>query len=233
MRRLLARRGYDIRKAPLVVDFLRSRQVDVVLDVGANVGQFAGELRAMGYGGTIVSFEPLRSAFEALEAAAAKDPAWTVRNLALGAEAGVATLNVTDHSALSSIKLQTPRAERFSARAKIVGTQSVEVVKLDDIWPEFTGRRVFLKIDTQGFEQQVLAGAAGALKEIVGVQLEIPIEHLYAGVWSLVEAIGFMEESGFAISQVRPVNPLTEDPASLIELDVVFRRRTPETQAML
>ena len=233
VRRFLARRGYDIRKAPLVVDFLRSRRVDLVLDVGANIGQFAHELRAMGYRGSIMSFEPLRSAREELEAAAAKDPLWSVRASALGAEAGAATLNVTDHSAFSSIKPQTRRGERFSPRARVIGAQSVEVVRLDDIWPEFAGRRVFLKIDTQGFEQQVLKGARTALREIVGVQLELPIEHLYAETWSLIEAIGFMEENGFAISQARPVNPLREDPASLVELDVVFRRQTPRAQVML
>jgi Methyltransferase FkbM domain len=102
----------------------------------------------------------------------------------------------------------------------------VEVQRLDDIFSRFKGRRVFLKIDTQGFEREVLEGAQESLKEIFGVQAELPIVHLYRGVWSLPEALAYMSKRGFVLGQVRPTNFDSEERVTLIELDCIFRRET-------
>jgi Methyltransferase FkbM domain len=102
----------------------------------------------------------------------------------------------------------------------------VEVQRLDDIFSRFKGRRVFLKIDTQGFEREVLEGAQESLKEIVGVQAELPIVHLYRGVWSLPEALAYMSKRGFVLGQVRPTNFDSEERVTLLELDCIFRRET-------
>ena len=66
---------------PIVV---RDQAIDLVLDVGANQGQWARELRAEGYIGTLVSFEPFAEAFDRLDEAAAGDAAWDARRMALG-----------------------------------------------------------------------------------------------------------------------------------------------------
>jgi len=100
----------------------------------------------------------------------------------------------------------------------------VQVVRLDDILSSLCGTNFFLKIDTQGFEQEVLAGSSGSLPKMLGIQLELPIVHLYDGTWSLSEAFAFMSANGFVLSQVRPVNYSPQDPASLVEIDAIFRR---------
>src|SRR5271165_3965632 len=81
--------GYDIRrlgnylyKEP--IDFLRSRNIDLVIDVGANVGQYAKGLRKDAYAGWIVSFEPIAAAYKELAALADKDAQWKAMNMALG-----------------------------------------------------------------------------------------------------------------------------------------------------
>jgi hypothetical protein len=89
----------------------------------------------------------------------------------------------------------------------------------------FEGKNVFLKIDTQGFEQRVLEGARRSLEHICGLLLELPIVHLYENTWTFREALAYLENAGFVLSQVQPTNYLTVDPVSIVELDCVFRRR--------
>src|SRR5687767_3589170 len=76
--------------------------VNCVIDVGAHAGQYGERLRAGGYRGRIVSFEPTPDGFAELEAAAARDDRWRVRRLALGREDGTTTMNVVQGT-LSSI----------------------------------------------------------------------------------------------------------------------------------
>jgi FkbM family methyltransferase len=225
----LAKMGYQIgRNVPHLPDFLQSRQIDLVLDVGANIGQFASALREDGYRGDILSFEPVRSVFQTLQKRARGDARWEARNLALGDAAGRAVIAVSEDTVYSSLKEPTSTGRRLDSRIAATRTEEIELVRLDDIFEPFRSRNVFLKIDTQGFERQVLAGAASALKLVKGVQLELPIVHLYRETWTLIEAIEHMANFGFIISQIEPVNFLREDSVSLIEVDCVFRRSLDE-----
>jgi FkbM family methyltransferase len=236
-RRAVRRLGYDIQiedrrrhaaRAPRgLAAFLASRNVDLVLDVGANVGQYAQALRSRGYAGRIVSFEPVREVYRELQAAAAADPLWETRNLALGAHPGVAAINVSAATEFSSFMPLTGAALQHNAEAATSHTQEVEVQRLDDIVGGLGGKAVFLKIDVQGFEEQVLAGAEGCLKSMAGVQLELPLEHMYSGDWDLQRALAYMAERGFTPSQIYPNNKLAYDPVSDVEIDCVFRRSTP------
>jgi FkbM family methyltransferase len=228
-RRGLQRFGYDLRRTenfevPNLFDFLVSRQVDLVLDVGANTGQFATNLRNAGYAGDIVSFEPVYRVFEQLAKNAALDPNWKTAYLALGAVSGRRKINVSDNTVFSSFREQSSVATRWSPDTAVVRTEEVEVATVDEILEPFRGRSVFLKIDTQGYERQVLEGARACLKVASGVQLELPIVHFYRNTWSLSEAIDFMWKAGFIVSQIAPVNFHKEDRVSLVEVDCVFRR---------
>ncbi|MBY0509067.1 MAG: FkbM family methyltransferase, partial [Rhodospirillaceae bacterium] len=112
----------------------------------------------------------------------------------------------------------------FSAHAGVVRVESVAVVALDG-YDVGAAQAVFLKIDTQGYEREVLAGAGTLLKRCVGLQLELPIEHLYKDVWSFNEALAFVDNLGFVPAQIRMVNALHDDKASALEFDVIFRRK--------
>lgn len=225
VRRTLHRFGLDLHRAPQLIDFLRSRDIQTVLDVGANVGQFAMLLRHWGYEGRIVSFEPIKDVYATLEENAALDPLWTTRNHALGSAEEDAEIHVSDYSVFSSILPLSDMAEDFDASARVIRSETIPVKPLDSIFHEFSDQRVFLKIDTQGFEREVLLGATSALPAVCGVQLELPIEHLYEGAWTLADAISFMASKQFVIAQVRPNGTyLPEDDVSFCEMDVVFRR---------
>lgn len=220
----LSRRGIQVRRGAGLIGFLRSRRIDLVVDVGANEGQFGSELRALGYRGRIVSFEPVATAFAALTRCAAQDRDWDVRPLALGDAPARARINVSRSTVFSSFLPQREMAVAFDARAAVSGTEEVEVARLDDACPESEGRRTFLKIDTQGFERSVLAGAPETLGRALGVQLELPIEHLYADTWQIEETIGFMRRAGYVPAQIAPVSERRDDPACALELDFIFRR---------
>ncbi len=223
--------GYDIariEKVPDVSSFLASRRIETVFDVGANRGEFAGSIRAAGYAGKIVSFEPIRATFATLQSTASGDPRWETVNAALGAEAGTATIRVSEYSNFSSILPLTKAAEAFSEHSAVERLEEVPVLRLDDLYAPYANTATFLKIDTQGFERHVLDGARVALRSISGLLLELPIVHLYADTWSFTEAMEYINDAGFVLSQIAPVNYLTVDPESLVEVDCLFRRRNDE-----
>lgn len=230
VQRSMRRFGLDLRrtgpgKAPDLADFLSDRGVEVVFDVGANVGQFGKALRERGYHGKIVSFEPIAAAFHEVSAVAERDGNWQTHNLALGAEPGHALLNVSQSSVFSSMLDQEPITTQSEPSAAVVRREEVSVARLDDFIAPFSGRSAFLKIDTQGYERPVLDGAREALKTLAGVQLELPVIHLYRDTWQLTDALTYMSDAGFVIAQLTPVEWLGSDPVSVVEIDAVFRRR--------
>jgi FkbM family methyltransferase len=158
-RAFLLKRRIEIRRGPRLVHFLESRGIDLVLDVGANVGQFAMLLRRLGFKGDIVSFEPVKAVFAELVTAASSDPKWAAKNFALGDTPGSTTINVSELSVFSSMMSLTPAAASFDKKSAVVRTEQISIAKMDDIFGDFEGRSVFLKIDTQGFEPAVLRGA--------------------------------------------------------------------------
>ncbi len=221
--------GYDIRaiddyptKRP--IDFIRSRKIDVVVDVGANAGQYAGKLREAGYRGWIVSLEPVRETFEVLKSRASGDPHWITLPFALGLEHGEAIINVSEASVFSSLRQQAATAVAFNPEARVVRSEVIQTTRLDQLLPTLPQGRCFLKIDTQGFEQEVLEGGANCLSEFLGIQMELPIKHLYKEVWRFDESLSYMVERGFEISNMIPVNYDPQDPVSLFEIDCIFRR---------
>jgi FkbM family methyltransferase len=217
-------RGWDFVKGPNLMDFLRSRSVDLVFDIGANQGDYALQIRRWGYKGEIISLEPTRAAYDLAVKAAAKDSRWHVLQKAAGATPGSVEIRVSKNSKFSSMLGQTAAADIFDPNMAIDHVEQVPVIQLDSLQQEYSFENCYLKIDTQGFEQAVLAGAQNLMKRCAGIQLELPIEHLYEGVWNFEEALGYMRERGFVPAQFSAVTAITSDLASVTEFDCVFRK---------
>ena len=81
---------------------LRHLGIQRVVDVGANVGQYADSLRELGYRGEIWSFEPLASAYAELERRSQGDSSWRATRTAVGAREGELQLHVSQSSIFSS-----------------------------------------------------------------------------------------------------------------------------------
>lgn len=221
---------YDPEPAPGAEDLQRARLlasegIDLLLDVGANEGQFAVRMRRAGFEGRIVSFEPLSAAFAELERRVAGDPRWDARRVALSDSDGRAEIHVSGNSTSSSLLDMGERHLRSAPESAYVGTEEVETARLDSLWEGLVraGERVFLKLDVQGFEMHVLRGAERALAELRGVQAELALAHLYEGdsPWrAVVERLG---ELGFELAGVEPG---FADPESgrMLQFDGVFLR---------
>jgi FkbM family methyltransferase len=206
---------------------LEHLHVDLVLDVGANRGQYAAQLRVHGYAGRIVSFEPLAAAHAQLTAAARKDPGWSVApRMALGASAGEIEIHVSGNSFSSSILDMLPEHEQAAPGSGYVASETVSLKRLDEAAGEIlTGsRNVLLKIDTQGYEDQVLAGASALLPRLTAIQTELSLVPLYAGQPLFDEMRAKIEALGFVLFAVFP-GYVHEQTGQTLQIDGFFVRR--------
>jgi FkbM family methyltransferase len=201
--------------------------VNLVFDVGANVGQFGRELRRhIRYRGRIVSFEPTRAAHEALLRNVAHDEAWLVaERAALGAEEGYVEMNVSANSVSSSV---LPMLDAHIAAAPGSAYKAVEKVRLttlDMLAPEhFQADTVaFLKIDTQGYEAEVIKGAPHTLAKCVGLQLELSLAPLYEGQKLMFEMVEEITAQGFDLWAMVPAFA-DHRTGRLLQIDATFFR---------
>lgn len=207
---------------------LRHHAVGCVLDVGANDGGYARELREFGYGGRIVSFEPTTTAYAAARASAESDSSWAVLPYALGAKNDQVTINVAGNSAASSSMLPMLAVHREAApESAFVTSEVVEQRRLDDVWGEVVppGVAVFVKLDVQGYERHILDGAGNVLQrdEMVGLQIELSLQPLYDGAWLYDDALRWVRDRGFDLTQLIPgfSHPMTGE---MLQCDGVFFR---------
>jgi len=169
----------------------------VVVDVGANTGQYASELRMAGYSGVILSIEPLDDAFAALSKRAAGDDQWRCLHMALGAAQTESVINVSANSMSSSLVAMSDGHLQAAPDSATIREQIVQVRRLDELPELEQQRRIFLKIDTQGFEEQVLAGIGDRWPDMVGIQLETSHVPLYEGSWLHPQVMAFFAERGW------------------------------------
>jgi FkbM family methyltransferase len=225
-RRALRRVGLDQIRHPSFSDLMRHEGIETVLDVGANEGHFGREIRENGYKGTIVSFEPVSTVFESLCTRARSDLSWEVYNIALGEADEERSISVSKASVFSSFKRPTAyTAARFKDSHE-VRHQTVPVRRLDSflaLHPEYL-RNPYLKIDTQGFEKEVLLGAGSLLPTFKAVQAELAVRPLYQGQPSWLELVEWMADQGFGVGMAK-AGGYDARIMRTLELDIVFVRR--------
>jgi FkbM family methyltransferase len=205
---------------------LNQHRIDTVLDVGANEGQYALSLRELGFRGRIISFEPLAVAHQWLQRSAVKDASWIIPpRMAIGNQEGKIRLNVASNGASSSILPMLDAHQRGAPDVEYVGTEVVPISRLDRVAKEFLGeaRNIFLKVDAQGFELQVLQGATELIFRIAGAQLELSLVPLYESQALFSELIDWMRKEGFNIWGILP-GLADNSSGRLLQADVVFFR---------
>ena len=231
LRRAANGMGYDIvgfdgdNPRARLARLLNRHRINVVFDVGANCGAFGWDLRELGFAGKIVSFEPLQDAFAQLQDKARHDPKWQAVNIGLGARDEERVLQVAANSQSSSFLPMLNAHVEAAPESAYQGQQIARLRRLDQVFGDYCGPddRIFLKIDTQGFEEQVLEGAGATLAAMPLVQLECSLVPLYEGGQTIESLIGLMRSRGYA-----PIDMLTtfrhRDSAHLMQVDVLFAR---------
>ncbi len=205
---------------------VKSFKIDVLLDVGANSGHYAQQMRSIGFDKKIVSFEPLKSVFKQLELNSSKDPNWHVENYAIGNEDVTSYINVAGNTYSSSLLNMLPSHLESAPESKFVAKEQIEVKKLDSIYHKFSSseNRVMLKIDTQGYEKKILEGAINSLNDIYILQLEMSIIPLYQDEMIFTEMISFLDSLNYQLFSLE--NGFSDlRSGRLLQVDGVFVNR--------
>ena len=209
-KRILAGLGISVRRVPpgIVVGYDLDRDLSLVIgphpgsvcvDVGAHEGLFVDLLLANLNHPTIHAFEPAPGPFARLKSRHGATPGVTLVNAGLGREPGAIEFNIYDNQTLNSFLPMLPAGASTLGGPKLVETRSVPVFSLDSYAASSGLAHIsLLKIDTQGYELQVLQGAERTLSEgnVGTVLVEINFAPLYdRQVWAH-EIIGFLHDRG-------------------------------------
>ncbi|KQR33625.1 hypothetical protein ASF91_06490 [Rhizobium sp. Leaf155] len=207
------------------VTFLKRRGTSLFLDVGANTGQTGLGLRAAGWEGKIISFEPLRDCFAQLTAEAEADGNWKALNFAIGDRDGLTEIGVSRNRVSSSIRKASDLLLTIFEPVTYESTDEVKIAKLDSITQGMFLETdvVHLKIDTQGYEREVITGAIETLRHIDSVRMEVAVSEVYEGEMTIPEAIILMKSLGFLLVDIWSGwrHPRTKE---VLYFDLLFRK---------
>ena len=225
IRSIIRKFGYDINYFGRF-KILKHLAIDLVLDVGANQGQYGKSLRRGGYRGNIISFEPLNSAFSQLKLCSKSDSLWQINNYALGNDNTNSIINISANSYSSSILAMTNAHTNLSKESAFVGEQNIVVKTLDSVFKNIveSDNNIFLKIDTQGYEKKVILGALNSLEKIVGIQIEVSMIELYKEEDLFIDMINFLDSKGFKTISIES-GFFDQKTGFLLQSDLIFVRK--------
>lgn len=190
------------------IKLLQHYNIDLVFDIGANKGQYATGIMDAGYTHKIVSFEPLTSAYSIIEKESKKHSNWTVApRCAIGSRKEEIEINISANSVSSTLLNMLDSHIEGAPESKIIGKEKVQVFPLDEIGISYIkdSKSLFLKIDVQGFEQEVLKGAQSMIDKAKGIEMEISLIPLYEKQdWLLPQVLEYMQQKGFTLTSIVP-----------------------------
>ncbi len=236
---MLHRVGFELRRFSVehsenarFISMLKTNKVNLIFDVGANAGQFGVLLRKIGFDGKIISFEPLSDAREILLNISKNDPLWQIAlQTAIGEENGEIEIQIAGNSQSSSVLDMLETHVRAAPDSKYIGKEKVALRTLDSIASDYMDSNsiAFIKIDTQGYETQVMNGAKKLMNQIVGIQVEISLVPLYKGQCLFDEMLKKLKNDGFELWSISTVfsDPNT---GQLLQVDATFFR-TPSNNS--
>ena len=219
--------GYKIEKKPKKKNFFKKNNINQIIDVGAHEGGFALKSRREGFEGKIISFEPQSKVYLTLKENSKNDLNWTVHEkCAIGEKNSTAKINIMSETQCSSILNAN---EKFldmekNHNLKNVSEEECNIYTLDYIFSNFYSleKKIFLKIDTQGYEKLVLDGCVKTIEEIDFIQLELSNETLYENEHNYEYFLGFMKENNFILWDIYPF--YKNDLGKLIQFDAIFQK---------
>jgi len=226
--------GFDISRfhpsscsAAQLFKALQISGVDIIFDIGANEGQFAKEIRDSGYRGKTVSFEPLSSARVKLLELAKRDKNWIIHDqCAIGDQNGQIEINIAGNSVSSSVLPMLQSHSSAAVGSAYIASERVPISRLDSVADKYLepNSNLFIKIDTQGYEWQVLNGAHETLKRANGVLCELSLVPLYEGQRLWKDVIDRLDAEGFALWALQKgfTDPRT---GQSLQMDAIFFRR--------
>jgi FkbM family methyltransferase len=192
-----------------------------VIDVGAGRGQFAVFALDRFPDAEIFCFEPLPSSYATACRALGESNRMHLRRVAIGQLEGTSRLFVTADADSSSLRAPTAEQARSFAGTSTFGEAEVEVETLDRALGVVT-RPALLKLDVQGGELEVLAGAGRVLESVDEVFAECSFVELYRGQPLAEDVIAYLAARGFKLAGIFSAS--YGDGGACIQADLLFRR---------
>lgn len=233
IRKLIWKIGYDLVPfSPITSPVARGRKIfeafniDVVLDVGANTGQFAEQIRNdFNFNGRIISFEPISNVCNELYKKAKSDKKWEIMPFALGDQNAKSKINISSNLQSSSLLKILPRHVKSASESKYIGSETIEVKTLDSIFNKLCTNvnNTYLKIDTQGYESNVIIGSENSLKYIDTVQVEMSLVPLYKDALLFNKMYDLLINKGYTLVSIEPVF-IDKNTGQLLQVDCIFHR---------
>jgi FkbM family methyltransferase len=154
--------------------------IDTVIDLGSNIGQFTNTISALLPNAKIFSFEPIPSCFTQLCSSVKKNSNVRTFNLGIGSESGVISFQQSKFSAASSFLIATDKLKESFPHIGESNNIDVTIARLDDVVRDLEiGNSLFIKIDVQGYEDKVLAGGEQTIRRSKVIIIETSFEKLY------------------------------------------------------
>ena len=184
-------------------------QIDLILDVGANKGQFALETRKF-YKGSIISFEPVLNTFNILQSTASHDSSWFVYNYALGNKSEEDYINIHENDKLSSfLEINREYSDVVRDKGKTQTKELIKIRRFDDIVEEMPvnvyARKILLKLDTQGYDLEVYKGTERIRDSILAIQSEVYHVPIYSQAPNWIEIIDKYRKDGYRFVGLYPL----------------------------
>lgn len=193
-----------------------------VLDVGANKGQFSRAAATAFPGARIIAFEPLEAVAAEWREHLADVASAEIHVCALGATDGTVAFHPHEYSLSSSVlPLTSGAGNEGGDGAGELAPVEVPVRRLDDVVTLDDLRGPLLaKLDVQGYELEVLRGAAATLRHVDALVVELAFERRYEGQPLFTEVLDHLGEHGFALDV--PIDVRRDEGGTVVEMDGLF-----------
>jgi FkbM family methyltransferase len=202
-------------------NLIQTHSVDLVIDGGANRGQWASEVKAKFKDLPIISIEPVNAAFQVLSRSTQSHKNWTALNVALGNESSTALMNVASNGEQSSSLLRPSSHLIHYPSVSFHDTQITNVITLDSIEIP-TDSRIYLKLDLQGNELTALHGATATLEKVVAIEIEMTTIQMYEGQGTFLEVANLLANLGFSLFSF--ADSFRDPSGQSIYVDVIFAK---------
>jgi hypothetical protein len=237
LNKILSLSGYKISNLKYIYDSelnlvksLNFFKIQSIIDVGANEGQFILRLLKKGFYGNVISFEPTTEAYNKLLLNAKKKRysfSWKIaERCGLGSDNFSDNIYVSENSESSSLLKILPKHTNLKPLSKAISTEKINIQKLDNFYKSFEElqKNIFLKIDTQGYEMEVLKGAKMTLELITALIVEVSLVKLYDNQPSWLEIVNFLKEKNFIVWSIDRVMGDTNT-GEIFQLDITFVKK--------
>ena len=199
------------------------KKCDFIVDIGANDGQWMNQVRKRGFKGNALCIEPIKANYKSLELKELEKT--SIMNCAVGNKNGFVEINLASNNGLSSSILELDAAHKNAApEIEFVGKEKVKILKLSKILETNKYKNIYVKIDTQGYEYNVLRSISKEnFSNILAFEIETNIVSTYKETHLIEDVIKFLRQKGY--QPMRLENGLgMPNFGQQLQVDIIFIR---------